>query len=181
MSPGAKPSPSKSHWHRLPNWDIIFKFGTLETLSSLLPLPLERQNIPDGFIIPCYPQNIQFLPPIVPDSECTHPTATSDIVVICLLVPPTLCSTPPPYYTPRPPIRHPRHIKYPTCSPKIPYLSTKRALAPWHTPWFTLFFGWWGLSHIHWSCMVGLVLVWRLEGSSYRWSTWQLSLMSQSG
>ena len=63
MSPVAKPSPSKSIWHHLPNWDMIFKFGTMEMLSSLLPLSLERQNIPDGFIIPCYPQNIQFPAP----------------------------------------------------------------------------------------------------------------------
>ena len=93
----------------------------METLSSLLPLPLEHQNIPDGFIIPCYPQNIQFLPSIMPDSEHTHPTATSDIVVICLLVSPTSCSTPLPYYTPPP--SHPAPLAY-----KIPYLLTQKTL-----------------------------------------------------
>jgi len=109
-SPGAKPSLSKSHWHCLPNLDIIFKFGTVETLSSLLPLPLECQNIPDGFIVPCYPQNIQFSDPNTPNSECTHPPATSAIVVIYLLVPPTPCSTPLPYYTPPP--SHPAPSAY---------------------------------------------------------------------
>jgi len=105
-----KPSPSKPHWHHLPNWDIIFKFGTVETLSSLLPLPLKRQNIPDAFIVPCYPQNIQFPAPNTPNSERTHPPATSAIVVIYLLVPPTPCSTPPPYYTPPP--SHPAPSAY---------------------------------------------------------------------
>ena len=115
MSPVAKPSPNRPNWHRLPNWDMIFKFGTVETLSSLLPLSVERQNIPDGFIIPCYPKNIQLFPPIVPNSERTYPPATSGIVVIYLLVPPTPAQHP---THPRPPIQHPRHSNHPTRSPK---------------------------------------------------------------
>ena len=147
-SPGAKPSPSKSHWHRLPNWDIIFKFGTVEMLSSLLPLPLERQNIPDGFIIPCYPQNIQFLPPIVPDSEHTHLPATSGIVVIYLLVPPTPAQHP---THPRPPIRHPRHSNHPTPliqRMKLVILPHPGILASTLFYWF-----FWVVGNYHYTCI----------------------------
>ena len=136
---------------------------------SLLPFPLGHQNIPDGCNIPYYPLNIQFPTPNAPNSERTHLPATSGIVVIYLLVPPTPCSTPPPYYTPLP--SHPAPSAY-----QPPYPLIQKTLfviltspAPRHTPWFTLFFGWWGLSHIHWSCIVGQTLVWRLGGSSYRW------------
>jgi len=45
----------------------------VETFSSLLPLPLERQNIPDGCIIPCYPQNTKFLAPNDPPTVSAPP------------------------------------------------------------------------------------------------------------
>jgi len=90
-------------------------------LCSLLPFPLWRQNIPDGCNIPYYPLNIQFPAPNAPNSEHTHPPATSGIVVIYLLVPPTPCSTPPLYYTPPP--SHPAPSAYP-----IPYLLTQKTL-----------------------------------------------------
>jgi len=112
------------YWHQLPNWDIIFKFGTVETLSSLLPLPLERQNIPDGLIIPHYPQNIQFdthIAPNVPNSERTHPPTTFGIVYIYLPVSPTPTQQSHPIIHPHPPIRHPQHIIHFTRSPKRPY------------------------------------------------------------
>ena len=89
-------------------------------LCSLLPFPLGRQNIPDGCNIPYYPQNIQFPAPNTPNSERTHLPATSGIVVIYLLVPPTPCSTPP-YYTPPP--SHPAPLAYP-----IPYPLTQKTL-----------------------------------------------------
>jgi len=56
-------------------------------LSSLLPLPLEHQNIPDGFIVP---QNIQFPawnpPQRTQQFGATYLPATSGIIVIYLLV-----------------------------------------------------------------------------------------------
>jgi len=90
-------------------------------LSNLLPLPLECQNIPDGFIVPCYPQNIWFPAPNAPNSKRTHPPATPGIVVIYLLLPPTPCSTPLPYYTPPP--SHPASSAY-----QPPYLLTQKTL-----------------------------------------------------
>ena len=90
-------------------------------LCSLLPFPLRRQNIPDGCNIPYYPLNIQFPTPNAPNSERTHLPATSGIVVIYLLVPPTPCSTPPPYYTPLP--SHLAPSAYP-----IPYPLTQKTL-----------------------------------------------------
>jgi len=90
-------------------------------LCSLLPFPLGRQNIPDGCNIPYYPRNIQFPAPNAPNSERTHPPATSGIVVIYLLVPPTPCSTPLPYYTSPP--SHPAPSAYP-----IPYPLTQKTL-----------------------------------------------------
>ena len=99
-------------------------------LCSLLLFPLRRQNIPDGCNIPYYPLNIQFPTPNTPNSECTHPPATSGIVVIYLLVPPTPCSTPPPYYTPALTsgtfgisTTLPTHAKNPICHPNKPWLS----------------------------------------------------------
>jgi len=151
MSPVEKPSPSKSTWHHLPNWDMIFKFGTVETLSSLLPLSLERQNIPDGFIIPCYPQNIQLFPPIVPNSERTHPPATSGIVIIYLLVPPTPAQHPTPYHMPPP--------SHPACSAfQPPYLLTQRMklviLPHPGIPASTLFYWFfWLVGNYHYTCI----------------------------
>ena len=96
MSPGAKLSPSKPNWHHLPNWDIIFKFGTMEMLSSLLLLPLEHQNIPDGCIIPCYPQNIWF--PARNPPQCTQQSTTQ---------PPLLALFTCIYWCPQPPSNSP--------------------------------------------------------------------------
>ena len=81
---------------------FVFVVSSVRLTSHLSPLPLKCQNIPDGFIVPCYPQNIHFPAPNAPNSERTHLPATSGIVVIYLLVPPTPCSTPLPYYTPPP-------------------------------------------------------------------------------
>ena len=45
--------------------------------SCLLPHPLERQNIPDGCIIPCYPRNIKFPTENPADSCPTCPTVST--------------------------------------------------------------------------------------------------------
>jgi len=99
-------------------------------LCSLLPFPLGCQNIPDGCNIPYYPLNIQFPAPNAPNSERTHPPATSGIVVIYLLVPPTPCSTPTLLHTPALPSGTlsisntlPAHPKDPICHPNEPRLS----------------------------------------------------------
>jgi len=86
-------------------------------LCSLLLFPLGRQNIPNGCNIPYYPLNIQFP---APNSERTHLPATSGIVVIYLLVPPTPCSTPCPT-TPLP--FHPAPLAY-----QPPYPLTQKTL-----------------------------------------------------
>ena len=132
MSPGAKPSPRKPNWHQLPNWDIIFKFGTVETLSSLLLLPLERQNIPDGVIIPHYPQNIQF------DTQHLRPTCPTastptHLPHLALFISIYQCPQPPPnspalLYTPALPSGTlgisfilPAHPKDPITNPNQPW------------------------------------------------------------
>ena len=64
-------------------------------LSCHHPLLLMRQNIPDGCIIPCYPQNIQFPAPTVsvpPDHHFWH-------CLYIFTVTPNPCSTAPPNYT----------------------------------------------------------------------------------
>jgi hypothetical protein len=71
--------------------------------SSLLLLPLERQNIPDGCNYPATPKytiSRPKFPPNAPNSERNHPPATSGIVVIYLLVPPTPAHTPALLHTP---------------------------------------------------------------------------------
>ena len=135
-------------------------------LSSLLPLPLERQNIPDGCIVPCYPRNIQFpeIPPNEPNSERTHPPATSGIVYIYLLAPPT-------------PAQHPCPIIHPALPSgtlgisTTPPVDTKDPITNPNHPGSTakvLFFGWWGIPGVDWS--YGLDKSWVLiyQGSIYR-------------
>ena len=99
-------------------------------LSHLLPLPLRCQNIPDGFIVPYYPLNIQFPTPNAPNSECTHLPATFAIVDIYLLVPPyPLLNTPALSHTPTLSsgtlgisTTLPAHPKNPICHPNEPQL-----------------------------------------------------------
>ena len=98
-------------------------------LCSLLPFPLGRQNIPDGCNIPYYPRNIQFPAPNAPNSERTHPPATSGIVVIYLLVP--LLYTPTLLHTPTLTsgtfgisTTLPTHAKNPICHPNEPRLPS---------------------------------------------------------
>ena len=93
MSPGAKPSPRKPNWHCLPNLDIIFKFGTMEIFSSLLPFPLEHQNIPDGYII-------KFHPPNEPPTVSAPPTHCCWHCLHIFTSAPNPCTTALPYYTP---------------------------------------------------------------------------------
>jgi len=61
------------------------------------------------------------IPPNVRNSEHNHPPATSGIVYMYLLVPPTPAQQPCPIIHPRPPIRLPRHVNHSTRSPKEPY------------------------------------------------------------
>jgi hypothetical protein len=82
-----------------------------------------------GISYPVTPRIYNFPPPTHPTaSECTHPPATSGIVVIYLLVPPTPCSTALPYHTPPP--SHPAPSAYP-----MPYPLTQRCyLSVLYTP-----------------------------------------------
>ena len=90
-------------------------------LSCLLPLPLGHQNIPDGFIIPYYPPNIQF-PTSEPTQQRAQPPACH--ITHCLYLFTTVPNpylAPPPYYTPPP--SHPAPSAYP-----IPYLLIQKTL-----------------------------------------------------
>jgi hypothetical protein len=77
-----------------------------------------------GVSYPATPKIYNLAPkiaPNVPNSERTHPPATSGIVYMYLLVPPTPAQQPRPPTLPRPLIRHPRHTNKPTRLPKRPY------------------------------------------------------------
>jgi hypothetical protein len=93
-------------------------------LSRLLPLPLGRQNIPDGLIIPYYPLNIKFPAqnPTQRTQQRAHPPACH-IWHCCHLFTsaPYPCSTPPPYHT-HPP-SHPAPSAY-----QIPYPLIQKTL-----------------------------------------------------
>ena len=99
-----------------------------------------------GISYPATPQIYNLAPKISPNisnSEHTHLPATSGLVVFYLLAPPTLCSTPLPYYTPPP--SHPAPSAY-----SMPYPLTQNMLfvilmspSSLAGPLFSLFFGWW--------------------------------------
>ena len=102
-------------------------------LSHLLLLPLMRPNIPNGYIIPCYPLNIQFgtrnppqhtqqqvHPPACHIWHCCH-LFTS--IPYPLLNTPTLLHTPAlPYGTLSISDALPTHPKYVICHPNKPWL-----------------------------------------------------------
>ena len=116
-------------------------------LSSLLPLPLECQNIPDGCIIPCYPQNIKFLAPNEPPTVSTPPDHCFWHCLHVFTSAPNPCTTAPPYYTPSP--SHPA----PSASQPL-YLPTQKFLLLILTSPSTtarvFFFGWWGIPGVDW-------------------------------
>jgi len=134
-------------------------------LSSLLPLPLRRQNIPDECNIPRYPQNIQFPGPQWAQWWAHHPTTTSGIVYMYLLSTPTPCTTAPPYYT-----SLPSHLAPSASLP--PYLLIQKTVllilsTPGSTagPCFSPFFGWWATTSMHVWSDLGLIH----ERGYYRW------------
>jgi len=107
---------------------LIWKAGLLGRIVKLFSArscsPWGAKTSQMGVTNPALPKYEISRPNILPNvsnSEHNHPPATSGIVVIYLLVSPTPYSAAPPYHTPRPPIRHPRHINHPTRSPKEPY------------------------------------------------------------
>ena len=63
---------------------------------------------------PKYEISCPNIPPNVRNSEHNHPPATSGIVYMYLLLPPTPAEQSCPIIHPCPPIRHPRHINNPT-------------------------------------------------------------------
>ena len=122
-SPGAKMS-RKANWHRLPNWEHGHLGRVVKSSPASTRSPSGPKTSQMGVSYSATPEIYNFppkIPPNVPNSEHNHPPATSGIVYIYLLAPPTPTTTVPPYYTPRPPIRHPRHINHPTCLPSGSY------------------------------------------------------------
>ena len=121
MSPGAKPSPSKPNWHRLPNWEPGLLGRVVERFFAPSCSPsgakTSQMDVYNPYI-PKYKISHPKFPPNVRNSEHNHPPTTSGIVYIYLPVSPTPTQQSRPITHPRPLIQYPRHSNHPTRSPK---------------------------------------------------------------
>ena len=115
-SPAAKPTPSEPNWHHLPNWEGRTSGTHAQTLSRFLPVPLGRQNIPDGCIIYHSIPNIKYpAPPTSPTVSAPPDHHFWHCLHIFTSAQPLLNI--PPYYTPPP--SHPAPSAYQQPHPLI--------------------------------------------------------------
>ena len=148
MSPGAKPSPRKSNWHRLPNWKELINLALYKRSPAPTRSPWGAKTSQMGVYNPATLEIYNFLPQFPPNVPPTSPTVNASpdhCFWHCLHVftnSPNPCRTAPPYYTPPP--SHPAPSAY-----QPPYLLNKKTLLLILTSPGTMailcFFGWWGI------------------------------------
>jgi hypothetical protein len=143
-SPAANPSPNRPVWYRLPNWEDGLLEPVLKRFSASSCFPSSAKTSQMGVSSPATPKyktSRPKIPPNVRNSERNPPPATSGIVVIYLLVPPTPAQHPRPTTHPRPPIRHPRHINHLPAHPKNPICHPNEPRLPGIYPGLHCFLG----------------------------------------
>ena len=113
-------------WEYLPNWDCVIQMHLLQSTPPHLPWGADKGPI----CVIKYPEPKYIFSPPKNDPQRAQKretgsghlgNAVSHVVDTYLQVPSIPPNSAVPVYPPRPPIRHPRQVNYPTHLPQGPY------------------------------------------------------------